>query len=142
MLFGHLAVPTILHHYFELKPVPLYGGSIAPDVIDKGLQQMGLTVNGRNWAHNIFSLLISTTLIWLVKDGQTAKSWFIGYLGHLICDANGFVPWFYPLASYEFYPSEKNLWEKIKSARPSIIEFTFILSATSIFLFSKKGHRN
>ena len=142
MLLGHLAVPTILHHYFELESVPLYGGSIAPDVIDKGLQQVGMTVNGRNWAHNIFSLIISTVTIRLLADEKAAKSWFVGYLGHLLCDADGFVPWFYPFATYEFYPSEKNLWQKIKSARPSIIEFILILSALGIFLFAQKDRKN
>ncbi len=142
MLLGHLAVPTILHHYLRLNPAPLYIGSVVPDVVDKGLQQVGLTVNGRNWAHNVFSLIISTAIIWLLKDRQIAKSWFIGYLGHLICDADGFVPWFYPFATYEFYPSEKSLWQKIKSARPSIIEFVLILSAISIFLLSLKGRKD
>ena len=141
MLLGHLAVPTILQHYFELESVPLYAGSVAPDVIDKGLQQVRVTVNGRNWAHNIFSLTLSSLTIWALADKKAAKSWFVGYLGHLLCDADGFVPWFYPLATYKFYPSEKNLWQKLKAARPSWLEILLILAAFSIHLFAKKRKR-
>jgi len=137
MLIGHLALPTILKQYFDLKPLPLYAGSVAPDVVDKGLQQMGLTVNGRNWAHNIFALITSTTAIWLIKDKSTAKSWFIGYLGHLLCDSNGFVPWLHPLATYEFHPSEKNIWQKLKTARLGSLELIFIFWAI-VVLFIKQ----
>ena len=111
---------------------------MAPDVIDKGLQQVGVAVNGRNWAHNIFSLAASTAVIWIVKDKTTAKSWFVGYLGHLLCDAEGFVPWLYPFATYEFYPTEKNLWQKIKSARPSPLELFFVLWAILILFLGQK----
>ena len=142
MLIGHLAVPTILQHYFPLKLAPLYVGSVAPDVMDKGLQQMGVTVNGRNWAHNLFTLLITTTAIWMLKGNAAAKSWFIGYCGHLLCDADGFVPWFHPFATYKFYPSEKNLWQKVKLARPTALELFLVFWAIMIFFLNRKRRLN
>lgn len=113
MLLGHLAVPTLLKHYLPLETGPLYAGSFFPDVVDKTLHAAGLAANGRTWAHTLLTLTTTTLLVYLVWGAFTARSWFVGYLAHLLCDVGGDVPWFYPFMAYEFRPSTRTFWQKL-----------------------------
>jgi hypothetical protein len=77
--------------------------SLLPDAIDKSIGYLlHLMPNGRHYAHNIFSLLGSSVVVSLVGGRLAGQAWFIGYLGHLLADSYGLVPWLFPLKSYPF----------------------------------------
>ena len=82
---------------------PLLTGGFFPDVVDKtigyGLKWMP---NGRHFAHNFFSLLGISALVGLIWGRQIGLAWFWGYLGHLLLDCQGNVPWLFPLKRYHF----------------------------------------
>jgi hypothetical protein len=117
---GHLAV--VLTQY-ALPPLsknktlflPLLAGGLFPDVVDKtigyGLKWMP---NGRHFAHNIFSLLGLSGLVSLIWGAPTGLAWFWGYLGHLLLDCQGEVPWVFPLKHYPFKPGNLDLnWARL-----------------------------
>jgi hypothetical protein len=108
MLSGHLAIAALLHHYLETAPLPTLSGSLAPDLVDKGLYLgLDLTDSGRIYGHTLLAAAVSTLIIRLIWGRQAAGSWLLGYLGHLIADAEGFVPWFYPWKKYQFHQSQR-----------------------------------
>lgn len=142
MIIGHLALPAILRHYFpELEAAPLYAGSLFPDVMDKGLHRMRLMVNGRTMAHTLFSLVVTTTIIAIFLGKKPARSWAIGYLGHLICDSGGDVPWLYPFTTHTFRCSESNIWQKIKRwlSNPNPLEIGLTLWIV-VLIFRESFH--
>ena len=117
MLLGHLAVPTILRQYFDLEAVPLYVGSFFPDLVDKTMEEAGWLPNGRNIAHTLFTLMVTTAWVERIGGKASAVSWAIGYLAHLIGDVSGLVPWFYPFVAYEFKrPRPRPFLQKVTRA--------------------------
>jgi hypothetical protein len=117
MLLGHLAIPTILREYFDLEAIPLYVGSFFPDLVDKTLEEVGWLPNGRNIAHTLFTLAVTTVWVERIGGKASAISWAIGYLGHLVCDVSGLVPWLYPFVAYEFKtPRSRPFLQKVKRA--------------------------
>lgn len=142
MLLGHLAVPIILRHYAdEMDLTLLVAGSVAPDVVDKSLQQVGTAVSGRSLAHSLFALGTSSLLVWRCWGNTAVVSWFAGYLGHLICDMGGSVPWLYPFAAYPFERTERRLWIKLRDARPGPAELVLVAWAAVIVLRTWRGGR-
>ena len=142
MIVGHLALPVIMCHYFpELEAAPLYAGSLFPDVMDKGLHSMRLVVNGRTIAHTLFSFTATTLIIAIFLGKKPARSWSIGYVGHLICDGGGDVPWLYPFTIHAFRPSDSNIWQKIRRwlTNPNPFEIMLTLWAV-VLLFREKFH--
>ncbi len=113
MLIGHLGVSVLAHRYLKADLVPVVIAGVFPDVIDKTLCQ-GLHVfpSGRMWGHTLLGLAVSTIIVRLLWGRQTAWSWAVGYLGHLVADIGGQVPWLYPFVQYEFDPSP-GLWEML-----------------------------
>lgn len=143
MIIGHLTLPAILRHYFpELEAAPLYTGSLFPDVMDKGLHSMRLMVNGRTVAHTLFSLIVTTTIIAIFLGKKSARSWAVGYFGHLICDGGGDVPWLYPFTTYTFRESERNIWQKIKRWFSNPNPFEIVLTLWAIVLFIRESFHN
>lgn len=143
MIIGHLAFPAILRHYFpELEAAPLYAGSLFPDVMDKGLHSLELALNGRSIAHTLFSLITTTTIIAIFLGKKLARSWAIGYLGHLICDSGGDVPWLYPFTTYTYRISSRNLWQKIKRWLTNPNPFEIILTLWAMVLFIREQFHN
>lgn len=113
MLIGHLGVSVLAHRYLKADLVPVVVAGVFPDVIDKTLCQ-GLHVfpSGRMWGHTLLGLAVSTIIVRLLWGRLTAWSWAVGYLGHLVADIGGQVPWLYPFVQYEFDPSP-GLWEML-----------------------------
>jgi len=134
MFLGHLAIPILLNYYGQGDTEPLFAATLFPDIVDKSLQQVGMARNGRTLAHTLFSLTLSTFVVKLIWNKATAKSWMLGYLGHLLCDAGGTIPWLYPLAAYDFEPSSRDLWQKIKhgATNISLVESILLIWAISI----------
>ena len=104
MLLGHLAVPVLFRHYMDRKGyafMPLLGGSIFPDVVDKSLHQLKVTRNGRHIGHTLLTLTITTLLVRVIGGENQAKSWAAGYVSHLLGDGEG-LPLLYPFRRYYF----------------------------------------
>ena len=105
---GHIAValaqhclPTLSARKNTLKPLLL--ASLFPDLVDKTIGYVFHAMpNGRHYAHNLFSLVGLSLLVALVWGRATGYAWFIGYMGHLVADQGGVVPWLFPIRQYNF----------------------------------------
>jgi len=136
MLFGHIAVSALLYRYLKVELKPVIVGGIFPDLVDKTLCQiLRLTPSGRMFAHTLLGWGLSTVGVGLLRGPRAAWSWSLGYLGHLVADSSGFVPWFYPFASYEFKPSSAHLFTTLRNMllKPKWLELTLLLWAAWIF---------
>ena len=115
MLFGHLAVSVLQHRYLKVDLKPVVAAEVFPDVVDKTLcQVLHLTPSGRMFGHTLAGLIFSTAVVGLIWGRRAAWSWALGYLGHLLGDAGGFVPWLYPFAQYDFSRDSSGLFEIIR----------------------------
>ncbi|HQE93179.1 MAG TPA: metal-dependent hydrolase [Anaerolineae bacterium] len=111
MLAGHLGVSVLAHRYLHADLVPVVVAGVIPDVVDKALcQGWHLMPSGRMWGHTLLGLAVSTVIVRLLWGRQSAWSWAVGYLGHLVADLGGQVPWLYPFVQYDFELSP-GLWE-------------------------------
>ncbi len=106
---GHLAVALAqaslppFRRGSKRRPLVLLLASLFPDVVDKSIGYLfRLMPNGRHYAHNLFSLGGSTLLLTLLAGRSTGAAWFWGYLGHLLVDMPGMIPWFFPWKQYPF----------------------------------------
>ena len=114
MLVGHLGVSVLAHRYLKADLVPVVVAGVVPDVVDKALcQGLDLMPSGRMWGHTLLGLAVSTVIVRLLWGRQTAWSWAVGYLGHLLGDIGGQIPWLYPFVQYEFEPSP-GFWEILR----------------------------
>jgi len=136
MLLGHLALPILLKHYLAVEAAPVYAGSLFPDVLDKALYMGGLAENGRSAAHTLLGLAISTLLMGLLGGRGRARAWALGYLGHLVCDAGGHVPWLSPFKTYAFVSRRESFWRKLARAflQVGVLEVGLIFWATLLTL--------
>jgi hypothetical protein len=137
MLSGHLAVAALLRHYLKTVPLPTLGGSAAPDLLDKALYQgAGATNSSRTYGHTLLGAAVSTLLVHFILGKTAAQSWLIGYLGHLLCDADKYLPWLYPWPRYRFYPSlrlpHREPWLRV--LRPSPLESVLLLWAAAVLI--------
>ena len=106
MLLGHIAVSLLLHRYLDADLTPAMAGGMFPDLVDKTLcQVLHLTQSGRMYAHTLLGLGLSTAIVGAVWGGREARSWGLGYGGHLLADVGGPVPWLYPFREYDFAPA-------------------------------------
>lgn len=111
MLFGHLAVSALAHRYLKADLAPVMVAAVAPDAVDKLLCQ-GLHIfdSGRMWGHTLIGLALTTVLVRVIWGREVAWGWAVGYLGHLVADIGGDVPWLYPVVQYDLDASP-GLWE-------------------------------
>jgi hypothetical protein len=117
MLFGHLAVSALLHHYLDADLETVVAGGVFPDVVDKTLcQVLRVTPSGRMYAHTLLSVAVSTSFVSLLWGRKKAKAWVLGYLGHLAADGGGWLPLLYPFKRYEFVGGEPGLFQIIQTA--------------------------
>ena len=117
MIFGHLAVSALLHHYLDVDLETVVVGSVFPDVVDKTLcQVLRLTPSGRMYAHTLLGLTLSTGVVSLFGGRRKARAWALGYLGHLVADSGGWLPLLYPFREYEFSGREPGLFEIVQRA--------------------------
>ena len=115
MILGHLAVSALLHRYLDTDLGPTVTGGVFPDVTDKLLcQVLHLTPSGRMYGHTLLGLVLTTTLVRLVSGARVARAWVVGYLGHLVADMGGFVPWLYPFRSYNFEGGDIGLFSIVR----------------------------
>lgn len=115
MILGHLAVSALLHRYLKFDLTPTVAGGLFPDAVDKTLcQVLHLTPSGRMLGHTLASLALSTAVVRGLWGRRAGRGWAAGYLGHLVADLPGSVPWLYPFASYEFPERPPGLWEIVR----------------------------
>lgn len=136
MLLGHFALPLIVRHYFpDRADMPAFtAASIAPDLLDKSLQQAGLAISSRSYAHTLLGLVASSGIVWAAFGRAAMVNWAAGYFVHLLCDAGGNVPWLYPFAAYHFRRSDRTLLEKLRSGRPGPVELLLLGWAAVVVL--------
>ena len=143
MLFGHLAISALAYRYLKADFVPVMAAAVAPDAADKLLCQ-GLHIfdSGRMWGHTLLGLVLTTGMVRAVWGRRAARGWFVGYLGHLLADTGGDVPWLYPFVHYDLAPSP-GLWEILeeKVANPAAmgLEVALVIWAVGAFSHSKPG---
>ena len=103
MILGHLAVSALLHRYLDVDLGPAVAAGVFPDVTDKLLcQVLHITPSGRMYGHTLLAVALTTLLVRQVWGTRAARAWGVGYLGHLMADMDGFVPWLYPFRRYHF----------------------------------------
>ena len=95
--------------------MPVTMAGVLPDVADK-LLASGLhwTPSGRMYGHTLLGATLSTIVVRKIWGPRVALAWALGYLGHLVSDAGGFVPWFYPLGAYDFSESELGMFDLVR----------------------------
>ena len=117
MLFGHLAVSALVHHYLDADLEAVVAGGIFPDVVDKTLCQiLHITPSGRMYAHTLLSVAVSTVFVSSIWGRQKARAWALGYLGHLAADSGGWLPLLYPFKKYEFASDSLGLFQIVQYA--------------------------
>lgn len=103
MLVGHIGLAILQHRLQDTDLTPTLAGALFPDVLDKSLCQiLKLTPSGRMWGHTTLSVALTTLIVGVMVGHRAARSWLWGYLGHLLGDLGGPIPWWYPFRSYEF----------------------------------------
>ena len=106
MLIGHIGITLLQHRYLDAELAPVVAGGLFPDALDKMLcQGLQVTPSGRMWGHTALGVVVSTALVGAFAGRRTARDWLLGYLGHLLADSDGPVPWWYPFKTYTFNPS-------------------------------------
>jgi hypothetical protein len=138
MLFGHLAISILQHRYLKTDLAPAIAGGIFPDVVDKTLcQVLHLTPSGRMFGHTLVGLAASTAVVGLLRGRRVARSWALGYLGHLVGDMGDFVPWLYPLVRYDFSGGSPRLLDAVRQAirNPVLIGSELALSAWAVGVY-------
>ena len=106
MLIGHIGIALLQYRYLSADLLPVMAGGLFPDALDKTLcQVLQVTPSGRMWGHTTLSIVASTTLIGVLAGQRTARDWVLGYMGHLLADSRGPIPWWYPFRTYTFEQS-------------------------------------
>ncbi|MCD6285791.1 MAG: metal-dependent hydrolase [Anaerolineae bacterium] len=106
MLIGHIGIALLQHRYLDAELVPVMAGGLFPDALDKTLcQGLRVTPSGRMWGHTTLGIVASTMLVGVLAGRRAARDWLLGYLGHLLADSEGPVPWWYPFKTYTFEQS-------------------------------------
>ena len=135
MLFGHVAISVLQHHYLKTDLAPTVAGGVFPDVVDKTLcQVLHLTPSGRMFGHTLAGLALSAVVVGLIWGRRAVWSWTLGYLGHLLGDMGRLVPWLYPFVQYDFPPPAPGLLEILRQAlsNPAAMGLELALSAWAV----------
>jgi hypothetical protein len=130
MLIGHVGIALLQHRYLDAELVPVMAGGLFPDALDKTLcQVLQVTRSGRMWGHTMLGVIVSTTLVGVIAGRRAARDWLLGYLGHLLADSEGPVPWWYPFRTYTFDQSPsfvEILHHFAENQTDVILEFTLL----------------
>lgn len=133
---GHLAVAVVQDRLLDLSQGDqktaafLAISSLFPDIVDKTIAYiLHLMPNGRHYAHNIFSLGITTLLVGTIWGKEVGYAWFMGYLGHLLADSQRLIPWFFPFKEYPFSPGQGLVFEPL----PMLKEATILSAVLALY---------
>ena len=113
-------------------------GSLAPDLVDKPpAWVMKLTPSGRYLGHSLPSCLVLSMAAAAVFGRRAGVGFGLGYLSHLVGDAEGAVPWLMPLVPYDL-PQDRRF--PVKLSRSLLLREA--LGLTLIVLFVRGRGRN
>ena len=132
MIIGHVATAVLLKKYFpEEEPLPLFVGSLFPDIGDKLIRYVRQIYEGRTLFHSFLGFGLTVGVLLVFSQRKTARSWALGYFLHLVCDMGGVVPWFYPIAHYDYPYSPYTYPQKVVHlfTRPKLAETALLLWA-------------
>lgn len=96
---GHLSLAYLLHRASGWRLRLIAAAALFPDLVDKGLQGIGLFATGRHMAHNLFALALTAALVAAWQGRRAGLAWLAGYATHLLADLpfSWAMPWFFPL---------------------------------------------
>jgi hypothetical protein len=99
---GHLGTGLLVASLFYLPVAAFILGVFLPDIFDKTLSILGLIECSRSYAHNIFFAIGAGAVAFAItRKKNIALAIMLGAMLHLVQDSIHFVPYFYPLVSYE-----------------------------------------
>jgi len=102
---------------------------VFPDVTDKLLcQVLHITPSGRMYGHTLLSAALTTLLVRKVWGARAAWAWLLGYVGHLVGDMAGFVPWLYPFRDYDFEGGDIGLFSVMRRVIHSPVDVSVELT--------------
>lgn len=100
---GHVGIALILSAFLSLPAAAFVLGVLLPDIVDKGLSLIGFIDCGRFVAHNVFFGFGAGLIAFAAtRNKSVAIAITLGAMLHLAQDSAHFVPYFYPLISYDF----------------------------------------
>ncbi len=106
LLLGHIGLTTFTMSLLYLSVIGGVIGVLLPDVIDKGLFELGIAPCSRFIAHSIFFIPVAGLISYgVTRNKKFAIAIMIGILLHLLQDMHHDVPFIYPLKNYEFFQS-------------------------------------
>ncbi|MFB3786486.1 MAG: metal-dependent hydrolase [bacterium] len=141
---GHVALAMLGNRYGKADWIPVLIGGLLPDLIDKPLNDiLQWTPHGRYAMHSLTAVVALTLAIHFFTHWQTAYSYMIGHLSHLLGDSD-FNPWFWPFVHYRYPPGIDIL--EILSAPGTIFFPGWILLETIIlglviFLYTRYAEK-
>lgn len=100
---GHIGIAIVIATLLYMPVAAFAIGSILPDIVDKSLAVFNIVPCGRSLAHNVFFALGAGAVAFAItRKKGIGLALALGVLLHLAQDAYYFVPYFYPLVSYDF----------------------------------------
>lgn len=149
-LFFHIAIPlllfeiTFINNRIKVNRFALLIGAVIPDLLDKPLLLIGLGT-GRDFAHSLLFVLISTFLVILIQKYYNRKknlnefvftnSYLIGITIHLILDLPN-IPFFYPFISYPYLVEDNILSAWLYNLFTDPIIFSTEIFGVIVILFT------
>ncbi len=142
---GHIAIALIQDRLFNLSEERprqvafLAMATFFPDVVDKAIGYLfHLMPSGRHYAHNLFSLLLTSIIVTATQGKSAGYVWTIGYGAHLLADSGSFVPWFFPFKKYIFFKKQWRPFETIPFLKETIfLILTLVLTRRTKLNFSR-----
>jgi hypothetical protein len=102
---AHIGIAVFVGTFLFLPILPTLIGALLPDIVDKALFLIGLAPYTRFIGHTVFFGPILCLIVYsITKKREYAMAVLFGSYIHLLLDVQRFVPWFYPLLSYDFPP--------------------------------------
>lgn len=103
LLLGHIGITAFTSSLLFLPALFAVGGALLPDIIDKGLFELGVVPCTRLIAHSIFFFPIAGLAAYgITRNKKIALAVALGAFLHLVEDVQGNVPLLYPLKEYAF----------------------------------------
>lgn len=100
---GHLGIALVVATLFYVPVAAFVLGVFLPDIVDKSLAWTGFLSCSRSLAHNVFFAMGAGAVAFAVtRKKGLALAIFLGCVLHLAQDSAHFVPYLYPLVSYDF----------------------------------------
>ena len=146
---GHLAFAASTARLFGVSVTAAAVGTIAPDIIDKGLNDfLHITPYGRYFMHSVMAAVLCSIGAGLIKGRSWGWGWFAGHFSHIVGDLGSFIPLWMPFVRYD-WPVDINvtLYAVLNPLRhlfsPEMgAEILMIFPAVGLFHFAESTDRD